>query len=362
MRITSLETVAVALPFRERYLTSTGSLDRREMLIVRVRDADGAIGHGDAVPLSLRGGSSLAEVRAEIDRICTPIVATTEIEDTPTIGAALDSCARAGAGRQAIAGIEIALLDILGKARGVPVWQLLGAAEATAVECNGTLGADEPEGAAEHAGEMVAAGFRTLKVKVGTGDDLARMQAVREAAGEETLLRVDANGAWDLERAASMLGQLEAIGLELAEQPCASLDELSELRNGTAVPIVADESAETAEEAEAAFEQGGCDAVTIKLAKVGGIGAALRIAGTVPAYLSSALDSPLGIAAAFHAAQALPSRGFSTGLAHGLATSGLFADNVADDERFSGPRIEPLKGPGLGVEIDEAAVQRLRIR
>jgi L-alanine-DL-glutamate epimerase-like enolase superfamily enzyme len=362
VRINSLETVAVALPFRERYLTATGSLDRREMLIVRVRDSDGATGFGDAVPLSLRGGSSLSDVQDQIDRVCAANAVGTEIDGVEAITSVVASCVAAGAGRPAVAGVEMALLDLLGKVDDAPVWRLLGATEASAVECNGTIGADEPARAAALAGNLTAAGFKTLKIKVGAGDDLERMQAVRDASGRKTALRIDANGAWGVHRAASMLVELEAIGLELAEQPCASARELVELRERAAVPIVADESAETAQEAVSAFGSGACDAVTIKLAKVGGIGAALKIADSVPAYLSSALDSPLGIVAAFHAAQIMPARGFATGLAHGLATSGLFADNVADGEAFIGPRIEPPTGPGLGIDVDEAAVERLRIR
>ncbi len=88
----------------------------------------------------------------------------------------------------------------------------------------------------------------------------------------------------------------------------------------------------------------------------------MRIAGRAPAYLSSALDSPLGIAAAAHTAQALPAGGFAAGLAHGLATSDLFADNLADTGELEGPAIELHAVPGLGVEIDEVALERLRIR
>ena len=91
--------------------------------------------------------------------------------------------------------------------------------------------------------------------------------------------------------------------------------------------------------------------------------AALAIAADpLPSYLSSALDSALGIAAAAHTVQAMPARGFAAGLAHGLATSTLFADNVADDGPYSGPEIEAGAAPGLGVEVDEAAIERLRLR
>lgn len=367
MRISSIETIPVALPFRRRYLTSAGALDRREMLIVRLTDADGTVGHGDAVPLSLRGGESLAQVRAAIDEVFAPALTATELDaEVPdaldAIGPLLDGFAAAGAGSQAIAGAEMALLDLIGRHRGAPVWSLLGATEAHPVPCNGTLGADSSEQAVAEAGALAADGFTTLKVKVGTAGDAERMRAVRDVVGDAVALRVDANGAWDMPTARLRIEELSEVGLELAEQPCASIEELTELRALVDTPIVADESADTPEAAAAAFEAGACDAVTIKLAKVGGIRAALRVADGAPSYLSSALDSPLGIAAAAHAAQALPTRGFATGLAHGLATSGLFADNVADDSALRGPSIDLGDVPGLGIEVDEAALERLRIR
>ncbi len=336
------------------------------MLILRVTGPGGEQGFGDAVPLSLRGGPALSEVRAEIDGVCASVLAEADIDPEPetvleAIAPAMAACAAAGAGRQAIAGVEMAVLDLIGKLRGEPLWRLLGAVEAAPVECNGTIGADEPAHAAAEAGTWARAGFTTLKVKVGTGDDVGRMEAVRAAAGGTVALRVDANGTWDVAAAGATLTALGEVELELAEQPCGSIHELAELRALVDVPIVADESAETPDTAAACMAAGACDAVTVKLAKVGGIAAALEVAEAAPAYLSSALDSPLGILAAAHTAQALPARGFAHGLAHGLATSALFADNVADSEGLCGPCIELGEEPGLGVALDEAALERLRI-
>lgn len=338
------------------------------MVLLRIEADDGSVGWGDAVPLSLRNGPPLAAVHAELESGCRPVLESTTLDLTrppaeagAALGPVLASCA-AGARPQAISAVEIALLDLLGHAYGVPAWIVMGAASARPLECNGTLGAGEPEAVGAAAEELVARGFDTLKVKVGAGDDLARMRAVRAACGERIELRIDANGAWGVDLAAEKLEDLASVRLQLAEQPCARLEELAELRRRVAVPIVADESVTSEAEARRAAATEACDAATIKLAKVGGVRAALHIAERVPSYMSSALDSPLGIAAAVHAAQALPARGFAAGLAHGLATSGLFADNVADDSSLRGPSIKAPSTPGLGVEVDEGAVERLRIR
>ena len=112
-------------------------------------------------------------------------------------------------------------------------------------------------------------------------------------------------------------------------------------------------------QAERAKRDRACDLATVKLSKVGGIGEAAGIARALPIYLSSALDGPVGIAAAAHAAQVLPSSGAAAGLAHGLATQLLFAATIATAEcGLEGPLLSVPDGPGLGVELDEDALER----
>ncbi|KAA0267400.1 MAG: hypothetical protein EDQ89_11765, partial [Acidobacteria bacterium] len=271
-------------------------------------------------------------------------------------------CRARGAGRQAGSAIDIALLDLCGKLEGRPAWRLLGARAAAPVACNASIGADPPELAAPAAVSAVRAGFGTIKVKVGDAGELDRVGAVRAAAGPGALLRVDANGSWDVASATDRIASLEPLGIELVEQPGATAADLAAVRAATAVPVVADESVGDLATATAAMRLGAFDAATLKLAKVGGPHAAVEIAAAVPAYLSSALDSAVGIAAAAHTAQAMRRRGFAAGRAHGLATSPLFADNLTDDGHLSGPEIEVGDAPGLGVDVEPEAVERLRLR
>ncbi len=364
LRIAAIEAIPIGLPFRGPYRTATGRLERREMLIVRITAEDGTTGWGDAVPMSLRGGPGLEAVRAELERVCAPTLVGAGLGTDPgaSVADALDRCREAGAGPQAISAVDVALLDLRGRHDGEPAWRTLGASAAAPVRCNATLGADPPAEAAAAAAAAVAAGFGCLKVKVGDGGGGERIAAVREAIGPTARIRLDANGAWSVDEAIARIGELEPLGIELVEQPCATVAELAAVRDASAVPIVADESVNDGAEASAGYARGAFDAATLKLAKVGGPHAAIAIAAAAPAYLSSALDSVLGIAAAAHTVQAMPERGFAAGLAHGLATSTLFADNVADDGPYSGPEIEAGAAPGLGVAVDEAAIERLRLR
>ena len=192
----------------------------------------------------------------------------------------------------------------------------------------------------------------------------AQVYAVREAVGPRARIRVDANAAWDVETAKRMLKALEPLEVELAEQPVATLEEAAEVAASTSIPIAGDESVESRADAERAQAMGACALTGVKLSKVGGPEAAIEIAEVLPAYLSSALDGPVGIAAAAQVAQTLSesASGEGPGLAHGLATQRLFSSSIASIEcEVRDGMLHPPPGPGLGVEIDEAALAAHRI-
>ncbi len=136
-----------------------------------------------------------------------------------------------------------------------------------------------------------------------------------------------------------------------------------EVARSTSIPLAGDESIESRADAERAVAMEACRMTGVKLSKVGGPEAAVEIAEVLPAYLSSALDGPVGIAAAAQVATTLGvAPGGGPDLAHGLATQRLFASTVASVEcRLEGDMLQLPAGPGLGVEIDEAALQAHRL-
>jgi o-succinylbenzoate synthase len=357
MRVAAVEVIPYALRFAEPYVSARGAIERREMALVRIATDEGLEGLGEAVPLTLRGGASLDAVVGELQGAGAALVGADLGEDArepETLGAGLSA--------PAAAALEVARLDLAARLAGVPLWRLLGAERAAPVHCNATLSAGPPDRVAATAERWAGLGFETFKLKVGTGDDVGQVATVRSAVGPAARIRVDANGAWSVSEAADRLAAIEAERIELAEQPAATLEELAEIRARTTIPIAADESVATAADATRATELGGCDLATIKLAKVGGIAVARRIAATVPSYLSSALDGPVGIAAAAHLAQVLPASEPTDGLAHGLATQLLFADTVATSQcELRAGLLHPPEGPGLGVVLDRAALERARI-
>ena len=193
----------------------------------------------------------------------------------------------------------------------------------------------------DRAREIVAgSGCRTAKVKVAEAgqadaDDIARVEAVRDAIGTAGRVRVDANGAWSVEHAARMLRALGRFGLEYAEQPCASLAELAELRRRVDVPLAADESIRRAEDPLAVRAAGAADIVVLKAQPLGGVRAALRVAAEcgLPVVVSSAVESSVGLAAGVALAAALPGLPYDCGLATmSLLTGDVTAEPLAAED------------------------------
>ncbi|WP_223269312.1 o-succinylbenzoate synthase [Frigoribacterium sp. ACAM 257] len=177
-------------------------------------------------------------------------------------------------------------------------------------------------------------GCRTVKVKVAERgqslpDDVARVAAAREHVGPEGRVRVDANGGWTVDRAEEALRALAPFGLEYAEQPCATVPELAELRRRTAdvgVLVAADESVRKAADPLAVARAGAADLLVVKAQPLGGISSALRITSQagLPVVVSSALDTSVGLSMGAYLAGALPE------LSHdcGLGTAALLAADV----------------------------------
>ncbi len=190
------------------------------------------------------------------------------------------------------------------------------------------VNATVPAVGAERVAEVLARfpGCTTAKVKVAErgqslSDDLARVAAVREVMGPSARVRVDANGAWSVDDAFAALARLSVHDLEYAEQPCASVEELRDLRmtlarNGVDVPIAADESIRKADDPLRVRDLGAADVVVVKVAPLGGVRSALSVveACGLPAVVSSALDTSVGIAAGVALAAAMPSLGHACGL------------------------------------------------
>ena len=333
----------VRLRLRQALETSYGTLREREILLVSLTDTEGVSGYGEAAPLEPYDGVSLERVARALESY-RPILMQAEGFNGAQV---IDACRQVDDLSQALAAIDLALWDRAGRHRGLPVCSLLTDAPASRVPVNATLTATDRAGAARQATQAVEAGFGCLKVKVGLGDDAGRLAALRAAVGGEVSLRLDANGAWDVEQAVRAIETLEPLGLELVEEPTHGLHAIREVRERVAVRVAIDETAAE----HGALGAGVADAVCLKISRCGGISgllaaAALDRAAGAEVYVASTFDGPLGIAAGVHAAAALASRG---PVPHcGLATLSMF-EEIEDSLAPSGGAIVPPSAPGLGV-------------
>ena len=206
----------------------------------------------------------------------------------------------------------------------------------------------------ERARQIVAAsGCRTAKVKVAEpgqdgAADIERVAAVRDALGPDGRIRVDANGGWDVPAATRMLRALGRYSLEYAEQPCATLEELAELRRFVDIPVAADESIRKAEDPLRVRAAGAADIVMVKVQPLGGVRSALAVAEAcgLPVVVSSAVDTSVGLAAGVALAAALPELPYACG----LATMSLLAGDVTAEPLAEDAGELPVRRPAVDAE------------
>ncbi len=325
----------LSLPFREPFVTATGVIAERRIVLLRLEDEDGAVGYGEAAPFEPYDGVSVEQVEAVLR------------------GRSREEL------RQAEAAVEMALLDLDARREGRPI----GEPGAIAIPVNTTLPAGPADEVAARAKERLRAGYQCFKLKVGRPDDEERVAAVREAIGSWPALRLDANGVWTVDEAIDRIRALEPNDIELVEQPCATLPELADVRRRVSTPIAADESITGPDDVRAAAAARACDAVNVKLASCGGVErarAAIRTAGEagIAAYLSSTFDGPWGISAALQLAA-----GETFQLACGLATLELFDSPLAGLLKPTRGGLMPVPaGPGLGVELEDDVLSEALVK
>jgi L-Ala-D/L-Glu epimerase len=336
--ILSVEERTVA--FRSPLTTSYAVLRERTLFDVRLQGDDDVIGRGEAAPLEPYDGVSDDAVRAALAAYAEAVAALGPEAEGVTV---LDACRATADLPQALAAIDLALWDRAGKHAGRPVAELLTNDPLDAVPVNATVDATDRATAAAACAEAARAGFSCLKLKVGVGDDAGRVAAARAAGGPQLELRLDANGAWEVEEAVRTIEALAPAGLELVEEPVHGTRALREVRDRVPVRIAMDETGDE----PGAVASGAADAVCLKVARRGGISGLLATAALAQAtgaevYLASTFDGPLGIAAAVHCAAALRVQAPC-----GLATLSLLDLPVPGALQVRDGAIPVPVGPGL---------------
>lgn len=288
MKITGIDTYALILPIKETYGGAAGYLEDCRTLIIRVETDNGIEGWGEAT--QGRPGNTyetLETMQIMVRRYFTPALIGMNLEET---GVVINQLQGVRYGHPiAKAGLEIALYDALAKFYKLPLYRLLGGPYRRQIELVGGLGMDlSAETIGAKAQQLKQAGYRQFKLKIGHKElqkDVDRVRAVRDAVGDEATIRVDGNAAYSFVEAREILNALSRYHLSDAEQPLArgDLKSLAELRRTVAIPIAAQESVSSPEEALAVLDAGAADLLKIKLTHIGGFQRALQVVAVVGA-------------------------------------------------------------------------------
>ena len=360
-----VEAIQVRVPFRRPLLDATGEYTHRRSWLLRVVDENGNEGLGEAAldPIST---DTTTGALARLMREIVPALA----EGRAPVWSEL--AAEGEPGRAAIAAVDGAMVALLAAQRASAT--ALGAPAATppaTIQVSATIPFAGPDAGADAAAQAIELGFGTLKLRAGferaTDQLVDRLRAIRAAIGPEPRLRIDVGGAWDLETAAERMAAIEPFRIEYVEQPLAAWDLTGHaaLRERVRVPIALDESIDSEGSARAALAEKAADVVIVKPARVGGLGATLRIAEAASAVGASAVlgtffETGVGIAAVLRIAAAIQGgraleRPPALETAHGLATAGLLIhDLLAVPLAIEKGR---MAVPAVGA-LDEAEVDR----
>jgi muconate cycloisomerase len=367
MKITALQTYPLILPVHEIYGGAAGFLEDCRTLIVRLETENGIEGWGEAT--QGRPGNTyetLETMKIMVQNYFAPALIGMDLTAT---GDVIRKLHQVRYGHPITkAAVEVALFDALGKLYKLPLCRLLGGPYRGEVELVGGLGMDLGIGAiAARARQLKQDGFRTFKIKIGQKDhrqDIERVRAVREAVGDDASIRVDGNAAYSFVDARFVLSELSRYRIADAEQPLArgDLRSLAELRRTVAIPIAAQESVSSPEDALAVIEERAADLLKIKLTHIGGFERAREVAAVVgakglPVVIGQgSACTPILSAAEMHLHCALKNAqpgGEMTGFLR-LGEQDIFTPIPV----IRGKAIAPMSA-GHGIDIDKEKLQRL---
>ena len=371
MKITSIETIPVKVPIRPEFRIrgSLGMHTESPFLLLRVHTDDDLTGLGEVSCTPVWSGEDQVTADHIIADFLEPAV---KGQDPRDIEALTVKMRRAVAGNPFTkSGVEMALWDILGKSVGLPIYRLLGGKVRETVPIKMSVSGAEPKRAAELAEWAMKQGLKALKVKVGIEPegDVARVKAVRAALGPGIRMGADANGGWSPRVAIQTIRRLvDECGIYFAEQPVAPLDVqwMADVRRNVPVPVMADESCYTLQDAMALACAGAADILSIYVGKGGGIGPARKIAAVAEAAgltctVGSNLELGVASAAMAHLATATTGVGAEEFPCDILGPLAYEEDLLAEPLEVRDGAVRAPDKPGLGVELDEARLARYRV-
>ena len=353
MKIQRIRLGKVRIPLKKPFKTALREVFFAEDIIVQVVADTGEVGFGNAPPTLVITGDGQQSVAAAIREVLAPKLVGMDVDNLEGIMTTIQGALHHN--YSAKAAMDIAIHDLFCKRYGMPLHRFLGGYRQS-LQTDLTISVNAPEEMVEDSLAAVAAGYRELKIKVGTDAalDLKRVQAIRQAVGNEIRLRLDANQGWKAKEAVRIIRIFEDKGLdiELIEQPVAAHDfaGLKYVTENVETNIMADEAAFGPVEVFQLLSMRACDLISIKLMKAGGIYNAVKILNLaetmgVECMMSCMLESNVGITAAASLAAARKNITRAD-----LDAAVLLAEEpVAGGVSYAGNQILLSEVPGLGI-------------
>jgi L-Ala-D/L-Glu epimerase len=312
MKITNIRIGEISVPLKTPFKTALRTVNSVEDIIVEIHTDTGNIGFGEAPPTGVITGDTKGAIIGAINDHIKKNLIGMDIEGFEEIMKKLDNSVLKNT--SAKAAIDIALYDLYGQLYNAPLYKLLGAYRKEIIT-DVTISVNDPEEMAKDSLDAIKRGFRTLKIKVGKDPiiDIERMQAIRKAVGYDIQLRIDANQGWKPKEAVKALRKMEDQGLdiEFVEQPVAAhdIEGLKFVTDNVSIPVLADESVFSPEDALNILQKRAADLINIKLMKTGGIHNALKICSAAEIYgvecmIGCMLEAKVSVNAAVHLAAA----------------------------------------------------------
>lgn len=368
LKIRSITSDIIDLPIRRPHHFAALTITHQSVLLVRVQTEEGLEGIGESVTPGgpWWGGESVDGMKVALDTYLAPTLVGA---DPTEIESLRKKMRRMVAGNpNAKAAVEMALWDLWGKAVGVPAYELLGGCCRRSLPSAWALASGDLEKDVEEAAGMRERhGFSRFKVKVGASQpsvDFARIERTIRAMAKDDSVRLDFNEAWDELTATRWLPRLEEAGIDLVEQPIArwNLAGMARLAARLTIPLMADESVCSIQEALEIARMAAADVFALKIFKTGGLlevrkVAAIAEAAGIECYGGSTLESSVGTAASVQLYCTIPN------LTAGCELFGplwLADDIVQESIEIRGGQVWLPEGPGLGVRLDEDKVRHYR--
>jgi L-alanine-DL-glutamate epimerase-like enolase superfamily enzyme len=366
MKISMIELFHVSIPLMKPYKLSKvyGTISDAQAIIVKIHTDEGIVGYGEADPMPPFTAESPAGVMSAIRDHLGPCLLGEDPGSIPLLGANMDALMHEN--YTAKGAIDMALYDILGKERNIPLYALLGGMYRSQIPLLWPLGSGSPEEDVEQIHEKVSEGYRTFMLKMGSlpiVEEVNRIKAIRDRFGSDIYVIVDVNQGWEVIEVLEFISSLKEYRIDFIEQPIArwNVKGLRRIRETSPFPLSADESLISVHDAVTLIQEQAVDIFSIKVSKNGGLSRAQKIAilaeaSGIKCLMNSMLELGISQAAALHLGCSTPNL-LDCGHCY-MSTLRLVEDVTDFSDHIEEACARPPDGPGLGIRIDQKKIEK----